>query len=428
MPTANDKAWERYILQKKLPLDGRTHVVTAKDLKTVAQREPRLMAKFNTPRQVPVVLRKSGYALIAITNGEYLLFKGTLFAPIPKCQFRIKFKSQTAFPLLTAGRGTGEAEYLDNAFNSGILPDFTGVKRLYLTIRGRERTGAFDFSVADSNLTIQTRGVQIETDAGYEGERDIILVEAKIGTPSHFNIRQLYYPFRHFSAIAPQKQVRTLFFEYDLNTATYTFYEFTFKEPTVFDSIQLSRCCTYFLMPPRFYKIDELLDVRFETPSEIAPQADDLNKILEMLALINTGQNTTAEIADHFVFDKRQSYYYGEAAEYLGLISRQQGIFELTPHGEKFLKTPPEHQREFIAKLIVNSWIFKKLVDAARRKVWFSHEDVETIIATAKMPDNRQRYTKSTVSRRRRTIIAWTNWLSEQLGVFKREGGKYRLA
>ena len=276
---------------------------------------------------------------------------------------------------------------------------------------------------------MQANGVQIETDAGYEGERDIILVEAKIGAPSHFNIKQLYYPFRHFSLIAPQKQIRTLFFEYNLSKATYTFYEFAFKKPKVFDSIQLLRCCTYSLTSPLFYKkVDDLLDVRFETVSQIVPQVGDLNKIFEMLILINRGQNTVDEIADYFIFEPRQSNYYGEAAEYPGLITRQSGVFELTERGRAFLNTSPEYKRGFVAKLVVNSWVFNKLITRARRRGEFSYEDVDAVIAMATKPDNQQRYTKSTISRRRRTIIAWIKWLTEQLGVFEREGNKYRLA
>lgn len=428
MPTANDRAWERYISQKKLQLDGATYKVTARELKDVAGREPRLMAKFNTPGQLPRILRQNGYAMVAVTNGEYLLFKGSIFTPLIKCQTKSTLRSQIPFPLLTVGRGTGESEYLDNAFNSGLLTKFTGSGQLYLTIRGRERTKAFDFRIAASDLPVQVNGVQIEADAGYEGEHDVILIEAKIGTPSHFNIRQLYYPFRHFSIIAPQKRIRTLFFEYDLSAATYTFYEFVFGMSEVFDSIQQVKCCVYSLLVPQFYKVDELLDVRFETESQIVPQANDLNKVLELLTLINRGQNTISEIADYFVFDQRQSNYYGEAAEYLGLITRDRGVFEMTESGRDFVTTSPAAQQVFAAKLIVNSWVFRELIDCARRKGFFTYEDAERAIALVRTRDDRQRYTKSTVGRRRHTIVAWIKWLTEQLGVFKCEGAKYSLA
>jgi hypothetical protein len=57
--------------------------------------------------------------------------------------------------LVTAGRGSGESDYLDNAYNSGVLSDFTQSGKLYLTIRGRERSKPFDFRIAASNLPVQ---------------------------------------------------------------------------------------------------------------------------------------------------------------------------------------------------------------------------------------------------------------------------------
>ena len=428
MPTKNDVAWERYITEENLQLDGRTHSVNAAHLKSVAQREPRLMMKFDTPDQLPKILRKNGYAAVAIAHGDYLLFPGSVFQPVDRCQQKATFQSQTRFPLATVGRGTGESEYLDNAFNAGIIAAFTNNDALYLTIRGRERTRPFDFQLRSGDSPIAVNGVQIEADAGYEGAREIILIEAKIGAPSHFNIRQLYYPFRHFAIIAPQKRIRTLFFAYDLSAATYTFYEFVFDDTQVFDSIRQTRCCVYSLVPRQAYTIDTLLDARFETANHIVPQADDLNKIFELLTLINRGHNTVSDIADYFVFAPRQSQYYGEAAEYLGLITRKRGVFELTERGIAFIATPPEKQQVHLAKLIINSWVFRGIIALTYRRGFFTLQDIEEVIKTARTSEEEPRYTQSTVKRRRRTVIAWVNWLAEQLQVFAYEDNAYYFA
>ncbi len=170
MPTANDKAWEYYIAANHLSLDGKSYEVDAAKLKEITGREPRLLTKFDTPDQLPRILRDNGYSVIAITNGSYLLFKGSLFIPILSCPTQSIFKSEIEFPLKTAGRGTGESEYLDNAYNTGILSDFAQSGKLYLTIRGRERTRPFSFRIEASNLPVEVNGVQIEVDAGYEAE------------------------------------------------------------------------------------------------------------------------------------------------------------------------------------------------------------------------------------------------------------------
>ncbi|MBV6467265.1 MAG: hypothetical protein PGMFKBFP_02612 [Anaerolineales bacterium] len=316
------------------------------------------MAKVDDPEQLPNVLQSAGYSLLAITNGSYLIFQGGVFAPVPDCSVQSVYNPRTEFPLETIGRGTGESEYLDNAFNTGLLSEFTRCGVLYLTIRGRERTKRFRFLIGESNVEVNVNGVQIEVDAGYEGENDIVLVEGKIGNRSHFNIRQLYYPFRHFSQLVPQKKIRTVFFSYDLSRATYSLHEFGFRNPEIFDSIYSIKCCVYSLARPQAFAVEELFDRNFESVNNIVPQADDLNKILEILTLINSGQNTVTEIADHFAFDVRQSSYYGEAAEFLGLVTRNRGVFELTERGFQFVSTAPSRQQFYIAKLVINTWFF----------------------------------------------------------------------
>jgi hypothetical protein len=427
MARANDVAWETYVQEAKIKLNGQSYVVDAKNLKKVTEREPRLMAKVDDPEHLPNVFRNAGYSLLAITNGSYLIFKGDVFASVPDCSSQSIYDPKTEFPLETIGRGTGESEYLDNAFNTGLISDFTKSGKLYLTIRGRERTKRFNFLIGASNVEVDVNGVQIEVDAGYEGENDIILVEGKIGNRSHFNIRQLYYPFRHFSLLVPQKNARTVFFAYDLVKATYSLYEFGFKNPKVFDSIYPIKCCVYSLSKPHAYVVDELFDRNFETANNIVPQADDLNKILELLTLINSGQNTVTEITDYFVFDERQSNYYGEAAEFLGLITRNRGVFELTERGFQFISTEPRHQQLFIAKLVINSWFFKELIRRAKRKGYFTTLDINDLIGSVEKVGGDKRYTRSTIGRRINTVVSWIKWIGEEFKSFRIEQDKIIL-
>lgn len=417
MARANDVAWQTYIEKTKLKLDGRSHIVKAENLKKVTGREPRLMAKIDEPEQLPNILKNAGYSLLAITNGSYLIFKGDIFASIPDCSANFVYEPKTNFVLKTIGRGTGESEYLDNAFNTGLLSHFVESGLMYLTIRGRERTKKFNFLIGENK--IEVNGVQIEVDAGYEGEKDIILVEGKIGKRNYFNIRQFYYPFRHFSQLVPQKKVRTIFFSYDLTRATYSLHEFGFMNTDVFDSIYSIKCCVYSLSDNRTFMVEDFFDKDFETSNNIVPQADDLNKILQLLMLINSGQNTTTEIADYFVFDERQSNYYGEAAEFLGLITRSRGLFELTNRGFKFISTSPNHQQLFIAKLVINSWFFKELIKKAKRKGYFTNFDIEDLIGSVKKDDGDKRYTQSTIGRRTKTINSWISWIGEEFKSFE---------
>ncbi len=427
MPTKNDVAWEKYINDTNILLDGTSHFINATNLKETAKREPRLLAKMDKPRDRPRIFRDAGYSLLAVKNGEYLIFRGNTFAEIPTCSPKKLHKPSLAFELLTAGRGTGEAEYLDNAFNTGIISDFTENDILYQTIRGRERTGCFDFSFGNNNTVVSVDGVQIEVDAGFEGEDEIILIEGKIGKRDYFNIRQIYYPYRHFRNLVPSKKIRNLFFSYDLSEATYTLYEFNFRDDTIFDSLHLVNCFTYNLVESINYQIDELLDVQFESENNIIPQADDTNKILELLALVNTGQDSKEEIADYFVFSLRQSSYYGEAAESLGLLKRSRGFVDLTPLGKDFITTSPPNQQLFLAKAIINSWFFRNLISIAKGKGYFNNSDIAEVIMSTRKDDGTQRYTSSTIPRRIRTLTSWAKWLTDEFSCFEIVDGEYRL-
>lgn len=126
-------------------------------------------------------------------------------------------------------------QHLDFAYASSLIRTFTEDSTLVLTIRGRKYTPIFEFYVG--RQLIQTKGVQTEVDAGYEGKEKVVLVEAKNGSNKNVIIRQLYYPYRQWQEHT-KKKVYTLFFE---KTATdvYSIWEFEFTDPKNYNSIRL---------------------------------------------------------------------------------------------------------------------------------------------------------------------------------------------
>lgn len=423
--TANERAWRKYVEREGIRLDGNSYEIDAQHLKKITGREPRLLTKFDHPLEMPTAFREHGYSLLPVKNGRYLLFQGNIFKSVPPCPEPTVFQPELDFPLQTVGRGFGEMQYLDYAYNVGMLSAFTGAGRLYLTIRGREFSGAFDFFVGEVSVSLD--GVQIEVDGGYEGERDIVLAEAKIGPVETFNIRQLYYPYRRFQTLVRNKRVRNLLLTFDLSGPVYILHEFEFSDPNRLDSIRLARSVSYVIGEMKRLTLDTLIDVRFETCTAIVPQADNLNRILELLNAVQSGSDTAAAVSEYFSFAPRQGYYYSEAAEYLGLVERKEGTLLLTEHGIAFLSQGPEEQRTYMAKLVVNSWIFRKLIGIARRRGHFSVGDIEAVIAEVQRRDGGRRYEGTTVRRRRQTVLAWARWLTEHVGCFTEEDGRFYL-
>lgn len=425
MATQNDEAWETYIAERKLVLDGTRYVVGADDLKQVTKREPRLLAKFDTRDELPKILDEHGYSILPITNGQYLLFQGTVFQELPPIENLERLSPNLPFPLETAGRGIGEMQYLDHAFNIGMLSNFVSSHPLYLTIRGRERCREFSFVLAGQQVKVN--GVQIEVDGGYEGKQEIILIEAKIGAPTSFNIRQLYYPFRRFSNLVPSKVVRPIFFAYDFKSGVYSMYEFVFRDVSDPNSLLLVRSQRYMLPPRSRLKMDSLEDDQYasrDSERRLAPQADDLNKIIQLLQVVDQGYVSSDDLALYFNFDPRQSSYYAEAAEYLGLVERSRGTVSLSPRGNEFILTSIDEKPVFIARLIVNSWIFQMLNARARRMGFFTAQDIERVLTEAENERGEQRYTHTTIPRRRRTVVAWLKWLADQAGCYAWDVGK----
>ena len=132
-------------------------------------------------------------------------------------------------------------QHLDFAYASSIIRTFTEDDTLVLTIRGRKYTPKFSFYVG--NTLIEVESVQTEVDAGYEGKNNVVLIEAKNSQTTDTIIRQLYYPFRQWSAYT-NKNVRTLFFEKRNNE--YLIWEFRFKDINNYNSIYLYKEAKYY--------------------------------------------------------------------------------------------------------------------------------------------------------------------------------------
>lgn len=417
MPTANDEAWERYLTATGTELDGRSYPVAADDLKRITGREPRLLAKFDQPDELPRCLAVAGYALVPVRNGEYLLCRDDIFCELPACARAEPVDSRLPFALETACRGQGEAQYIDHAFNAGLIEQFAGVSPLYLTIRGRERTGSFRYRFGGGEVVVD--GVQIEVDAGYEGARDLLLIEAKIGRPRYLNVRQLYYPWRHFRQLAPHKTIRPIVLIYDIATTRYELHEVTFattEDPTTWLHRQ-SRA--FRLFGPEQQRLADLFNPTAQTRTPLVPQADDLTRITRLLELSEDGLDKW-ELAAALGVAERQVRYYREAAEYLGLVEPSE--YRASAAGRQLLRAGPQPRRRWLASAVVNSWI---IADLVRRAAPIDDAAIRDVILSAPGQDGGPRYNPTTAARRAKTIAAWLRWLAEEVGCFREEAGAF---
>ncbi|HZI32443.1 MAG TPA: hypothetical protein VFF11_08875, partial [Candidatus Binatia bacterium] len=207
-----EAAWEKLVAER---VDTRRDFVclTKADIESVTGNELRLMAKMDSSTDVPAALRRHGYFILPVKNGEYVLVRGNGFhalenLPDPPTVFR----PQLDFDLMTLSVGNSEMQHLDYCFNVGLFEHFAEVMGLRQTIRGRKRMPAIEFSIGRLGPILVKAGVQVEVDSGCEGRNDVVLVEAKSERPPDFIVRQLFYPYRKWRREIPQKRIRPWFF------------------------------------------------------------------------------------------------------------------------------------------------------------------------------------------------------------------------
>ncbi len=384
--------------------------------------EPRLMAKFDTREDLPPIFRENGMFLLPVSNGEYVIIEGEGFHNLETCDKSIEnFTCELPFDLKSSEYGSSEMQYVDYAFNSGLISHFTGIETLYPTIRGRKRSRDFSFKVKGSNL-LEVSSVQVEIDAGYEGENQIVILEAKVGNPSSFNIRQLYYPYRSWEQIVPDKKIRIIFFTYDPLESVYSLYEYKFGDKEDYNSIKLLQTVRYRIIADKSEK-DLLGDfLRNAEPCKNTenrfhiPQANDVEKIIGVVFQVAEGLCNAKEIADQFELTHRQGNYYLDAGYSLGLLDKSGGrktTYRLTDTGKRFVTLPVHKRNNLLCRLMMEMPIVKEVMTGLYEKKSLSMSEMAGII------EMNSDLSGKTPRRRAGTLRSWFWWLYAAVGVVK---------
>lgn len=395
--------------------------IGADELKRRGGREPRLMAKIDTLAERPAVLAEIGAALFPVRNGRYVLF------PDPSQKSFFRFADEPPAPRAFAarvdlgrfdtfprGQEASESQALDFAFLSGLLAAFCGEPSLDLTLRGRMFSGGFSFRTPLHGHTVDVARVQIEVDAGYEGDEGIYLIEAKRGRRDDFHIRQLWYPYLHWSARA-RKRVVPIFFTY--SNGQYELSEFAFGPG--FGEAELVRRKAYCLEEPLAEADFRALFARVAAgpePTGAYPQANDLDKVVDLVGLAAEAPRSKSDIAEAFGFEERQGDYYGNAGCYLGLLRRGEEGFEPTAAGRAFLalRSRPARTLALLEAMLAIPSLREALRLLAER-----HFRAEKIAPgeLAAVVREAAGLGASTPERRASTVRAWLGWVMKNVKV-----------
>lgn len=426
MPSKNDSAWNKVFAElnflERINAEGYVNV-SALTLKEVGGREPRLMAKQDTLESRPEIFRRNHLSILPTRNGEYIIFKD----PHKKSYFSFDSSSTPilverhasessadSIETLNLGNISSEFQAIDYAHLVSVLKSFTGETNLRLTIRGKSRSGSFQVTLPDGP-TITIEGVQIEIDSGYEGFRGIYLIEAKLGKREDFHIRQLLYPWKEWSQKA-RKPIIPIFFAF--SNGLFYLFQFRFGEQYGDMEIIKTKCYSVDEDPALTIQFDVLIQaisVDDIEPNFVPfPQANDLDKIIDLVVSFNDELSKKEGIAEYFEFNERQGDYYANAAIYLGFLDRGEGNsqFSLTELGGELKRCRTRRCRNgLLFNQLLKRPTFRRSIEMLRN----SHLNVNSI-RIEEIADIIQRFDSryNEITRRRRasTVKTWLKWIT----------------
>lgn len=248
---ANNNSWKKIFDDNKIlenDFSKQPFYLSAKDIKksvqdfkNTSEKEVRILCKMDTRESVPEIMKKNGLILLPVKNKFYVIVKGEGYVDIPDIKGDAEiYNTKLDFDLDTTKIGNSEMQHLDFAYASSLIRTFMKDPSLVLTIRGRKYTPEFIYKIG--NNTVETKGVQTEVDAGYEGKNKVVLIEAKNSSTKNTIIRQLYYPYRQWSEHT-KKKVFLLFFE--KRADEYLIWQYEFTDKNSYDSIKLVKSKKY---------------------------------------------------------------------------------------------------------------------------------------------------------------------------------------
>lgn len=418
-----DRVWEQVINGLSLDLTKDvSQPIPATAFRKYADFEARNACKIDSSQDLPAPLRTRNMFPLPIENGSYVLVKGQGFHEFEPIDSPTRtFDSKLDYELTTA-TGLGESMFMHYAYNTGLLSDFVGIDALWKTNEGRFYAGEFSFMVGQVGPIVQ-KSTQVQVDGLFEGKDSIIIIEAKTKEHSDFIVRQLYYPYRHWTALS-NKDVKSIFMSVDLDSRAYSLWQYHFDRPNDYGSIELERSARFVIKEhPRDGR--ELNRISADPDLMDIPQADDVEKVCLMPLLVAKGFTTSEKLAKQVGFTPRQALYYTEAAEQLGLVerSRVEGKmrFSLTEMGVKVVTSRPDRRHELVAEQLMRLPIMREVFNALEGRGaegYLSRDDVARII------QKNSHLNMTTSYRRAGTVCAWFSWMSSHYGVI-RIRGKY---
>jgi len=150
-----------------------------------------------------------------------------------------------------------------------------------------------------------------------------------------------------------------------------------------------------------------------EPPKIPFPQADEFDRIIDLLSLLLNRELTKDEITVNYEFDARQTNYYTDAARYLGLADKyrdpttKEVTFCLTSEGTDILnKSYKVKICALIRKILEHEAFYKSFESTMSNGEIPEKNEVCEIMSTCDLS-----ISQTTIERRSSTVRGWIAWI-----------------
>jgi hypothetical protein len=400
--------FEDFDIIKQISVYGK-YEIKAKIIKKY--REPRLVTKFDSFEQMPIVFRQNNLGIFPVSRDAYVIGKYNLFYPLEDKDLEIKnVNTHTNYQSLNPNQIDSESEAIQIAYLNKILSDFLEDDKIVPTFFGKKGVGTFDFKVKDNNgniYPVKVDGGIMEVDSSFESDKNFIIIEAKNTNIKNFLIRQLYYPFRYFYPKITKK-VRLVFLTYFDDK--FKLFEYKFKQPEVYNSIELIQTKTYKLNSFFFNKSSfiKILNesIVFQEPRVPFPQANNLKRVFEICEYLAMNKINKEEIKKNQNFHLRQVDYYLNAGIYLELIIKEKNTYNLSDLGKFLIKATLKDKYLIVFRNLLKHEVFYNIFkDLLQNTKTINKDKILEIMHHSSLYNVKK---NSTIYRRYSTVYRWT--------------------
>lgn len=417
----NDTAWHQLFadhdILPHLRTDGAFRIASAAINR---RRESRLMTKFDHSVNRPAIFKEHELSILPLSRSEYLIGYLDTHAPVtyPTDPHVHPVHLRTDLQTIDYADLYSEAIALNCAHAAGLIDDLAGEPTRH-TVSGRMSSGQFQFTIASTSRThgpyiLDIANAQCEIDGGYEGPTKFLLIEAKNYRVDDFLVRQLYYPYRRWTARIDKPVVPILMtFAQD----HFDFFIYDFADPQHYNSLTLHHHRRYAIEPATIHPADVIALYQRTQPilppvGVPLPQADNFPRLLDLLGLLSQADLTAETITLRYQFDARQTSYYTDAGRYLRLIQRshhpltREPVYALTVEARRLLQQRPQQKiLQTIRTLLLSPVLHEAFAYSPSPGSLPTTEQLVPIV------QRHHALNTTTAQRRARTIRSWLDWI-----------------